>query len=387
MGAEHHGCDDGRHSERQDRKPHSSILPREAVIGILYDSHFRAEGDDGTLLDNATLRFYETGTTTLASIFTSDTLLTPLGNPVPASAGGVFPQVFAPLGQVFDIALLDENGVKVREWLSTDSIGTDSGDFVRDFAGSRVSIGSGDIGDGTIGTNLEFGDPSPDDIGGTARIGGWASTRGDRLDLDFTTVNANNDLNVLGHLEEKGKPISEVLEATYTVAATASFVIALPDLPANVREWEIDMIDLYGQSSATYLEAVFSYDGGVTFKTGTSDYSFSELITTTAGGGGNQAANLGYIRVTEISPQITVGSWMKIRIITPISTSLPSAGMPTLLAAESSYYLPGTPAWNGIKTIGYGLGSYGRATHVKFVAAVGTFSCIARVRPQRGFGE
>lgn len=356
-------------------------------MALIYDARFRAIDDDGTLMPGATMTIYLANTTTLASVFTSATLATPLINPVVADADGWFPQFFAPLGGLYDALLKDASNVTVATYEALDALGSDSGAFVRTFDGSRISIDSGDIGDGTIGTNLEAGDPAPDVIGGVLRIGGWAGTPLDRLDLDATVANFSGNVNVAGHIEEKGKFLSEVLEGTYTAAAVTSLVIPLVNLPANVREWEIDLIDLFGQSSSTYLEAVFSFDGGITFKTGTSDYQFAEFVTQTGSTGGNQAANLGYIRVTEISPTVTGGSWLKARIITPISALLPAASMPTIFTADSSYYVPSSTTGIGIKTIGYCNGGYGRATHVKFVSAVGTFSCIARVRPQRGFGE
>lgn len=351
--------------------------------------------DNGTLIDNATLRVRNQGTVNLASIYTSATLATPLTNPIPVSAGGVFAQIYAPLGTQFDIALLNGTGGLVRQWLAVDALGSDADTFERIFSGARVQLRAGDIGDGTIGLNFEAGDPSPDDIGGTMRIGGWAGTSLDRLDIEAVHTNISGDVEVLGGVDvsavrgvsEGGRKLSEVVfvpATTFSAAATVD--IALTNLPTGTREWIIDFWDVLMGTTTTAFIGRLSYDGGVTYKAGASDYAYDYFYNS----GGTIAlaqddANTSIV----MSPTSLVKDtgWLariQVTITTPDSGAGNTVvgGRITGAKCDGGVGNPFVPA--NISFDGAGLGNYGRATHFRLLMNSGVVTGKYGVRTQRG---
>lgn len=351
--------------------------------------------DNGTLIDNATLRVRNQGTVNLASIYTSATLATPLTNPIPVSAGGVFAQIYAPLGTQFDIALLNGTGGLVRQWLAVDALGSDANTFERIFSGARVQLHAGDIGDGTIGLNFEAGDPSPDDIGGTMRIGGWAGTSLDRLDIEAVHTNISGDVEVLGGVDvsavrgisEGGRKLSEVVfvpATTFTAVSTVD--IALTNLPTGTREWIIDFWDVLMGTTTTGFLARLSYDGGVTYKAGAADYAWT--YTCNSGGSPGLTQNVGATSIS-LSPTSLVKDTSWLARIQLCVTTMDSGAGNTIVAGRVSgakndvgggtTFVPAAIVFDGV-----GLGNYGRATNLRLLMNSGVVTGKYGVRTQRG---
>jgi len=81
------------------------------MTGILLPAPcLRAVDDNGAPIAGAQLQFYLTGTTTPASVYTDDTLGTPLSNPVIADSAGLFVPIFMDPTVTYRGQLLDATG-------------------------------------------------------------------------------------------------------------------------------------------------------------------------------------------------------------------------------------------------------------------------------------
>lgn len=78
---------------------------------------FRPAIDPNALcvVPGAQLTFYESGGTTLASVYTDDTLTTELTNPVEANAAGVWPSIYLDDSVLYRVKLSDADGVTLDD--------------------------------------------------------------------------------------------------------------------------------------------------------------------------------------------------------------------------------------------------------------------------------
>ncbi|MCR5881188.1 hypothetical protein [Phenylobacterium sp. J367] len=149
----------------------------------------RVTDSANAVISGGKLRLYDAGTTNLTPVFSDAGLTTPLTNPVVAASNGWLPMIYAAEGTAVDGAFLDASNNVLSGQSFEDSVfvGDNSGDIERDFgANGRFSVNADTGGM----PNVEFGDPTGDDTGGEGRIGGWAGTQGDALELDFATVSS-----------------------------------------------------------------------------------------------------------------------------------------------------------------------------------------------------
>lgn len=346
-------------------------------MALLYDARFRAIDSSGNPLVGATLTIYTANTTTPASIYTDAALSTPMSNPTVApyasDAGGWFPQIFAAEGTQVDIILKNSGGSTVKTYEDVTFVGADSGDFERTVTGSgRFKI------TGSAGTvMLQAGDPDPDDTGGTLVIEGWAGTQLVTLTLDAATTNTT------GTFTENSKKLIGVVNTEATTFSAASTVdIALSNAPTGCRAWEITVWDLILSADAA-LQARLSYDNGATYKSGASDYADSDIRnegTSVAASASAAAAQMNFL--SSVDARTTEGGYLRIVVQTP-----PSGTMSTMIEGTAVVWHSVNNAPSRHAFAGYGLGSYGKATHLRLLASSGTLTGKYRVVPLRGFGE
>lgn len=350
-------------------------------MAILFPAGLRLSDADGNPLSGAKIRVRDANTTDLSSLFSDSGLSSGITNPVVTDASG-YPAnggnecVINIAAGLYDVAFLTSDDQVIASWDDMVPWGSESGDIERVVTGNgRIKI------TGAAGAVLiQVGDPSPDDLGGTLTIQGQAGSQLASLTLDAATVNVGT---ATGALKENGKKLSGTVYTDVTQVTAATQVdIALPEDPANVREYELTIWD-YSQSGNASLNARFSYDGGGTFKSGASDYS---MLFTTSGGGavtlaGEDLAN-DYIQIFSNLNGTTNGKgrlWAT--IITP-----DSGNDNTSMDWRGSGYnnLANIYTFHGV---GHGLLSYGRATHIRLYVSANTFTFKYRLTVNRGSGE
>lgn len=346
-------------------------MPWEAAISILYDARWQAFDNAGNPLVGATLTVYNTGGTVLATIWRDAALTIAMTNPTTltdkSDAAGRFGQVFTAENAIFDVLLKDALGNTVASYVSVVGLGANSGTFVRDFTNSRGSIrGAG----GTV--YFEAGDPTGDDVGGTMSLGGWLGTQADLITLNAVLVN------ITGRLKENGKKIPGTIytEATSFSGAT-SVVIALPNDPTGVRGWQIDLLDFALTTVDDGLRARFSYDGGATYKSGATDYAY---YSTYSGGFNNVTGDAEMALFTTIEHTAVPKGRATLRVFSPLGSDA------AIVEATASLYSSAGGLFY-FQASAFGLGGYGRPTHIKLFCNTSQMSGIYRVIPERGWGE
>lgn len=342
-------------------------------MAFLADARLRALDASGNPLSGATLTIYNANTTTLTSVYSDAALSTPLTNPVTADSAGRFAQIFAAEGTTVDMTLKTSAGVTVVTYEDAVFVGDDSGDFERTVTGSgRFKI------TGSAGTvMLQAGDPDPDDTGGTLVIEGWAGTQLVTLTLDAATTNTTGALTV------NGKKLQGVVYTPAVSFSGASTVdIPLPNVPAGCRAWEITVWDLILSADAN-VQARLSYDNGATYKSGAGDYAYADLRNEgTSVSAGATSADTQMTFLSSVDARTTEGGYLRIVVQTP-----PSGTMSTVIEGNAVVWhsVNNAPARHAFA--GYGLGSYGKATHLRLIATAGTITGKYRGVPLEGFGE
>lgn len=345
-------------------------------MAFLADSRLRALDANGDPLVGATLTIYDANTTTPTAIFSDAALTVPLSNPTSgldvSDAGGWFPQIFAADGTVVDITLKNSGGSTIKTYVDVPFVGEDVGDFTRTVSGSGRFKVTGSAGE----VSLQFGDPDPDDTGGTATLEGWGGTQLDSLTLDSSVTNTS------GRFTENGKDLPGVVQTESTAFSAATAVdIPLTESPDGVRAWKVTLFDLTASSTAAVWFR-FSYDSGATFKSGAADYGYANLYHTTTTP--TSAASTGAIQINVASVlQGTKIGLVELTIITPDSGSNPTLMLGSMLSYDGVGSAPSI-----MHIGGYGLGGYGRATHLRMTTTGGgTFTGKYRVERLYGFGE
>jgi hypothetical protein len=341
-------------------------------MALIFDSRIRATDASGNGYSGAKLTVYNANTVVLASVFTTSSLGTPLGNPVTADSNGVFPQIFAAEGATFDLVLKTAGGVTLYTQDDVVSQGANSAIITRDFTNARLRIaGAGGI------VSIEAGDPSGDDVGGQMRIGGYAGSQADSISLDAAAITTT------GKITENGKKYpGAVYTPATTVASASEGIIALPNDPAGCIAWDVDVWDLSMTASATLLMQL-AYNGGA-FKAGASDYTWqytSAADTTPAPGSDVSDPQIickpsGQIGATNFPGQM----WF--RVITPRTGNngtLVRGGIRGLLSGAASVQMSDFHGTGGA--------TYGAADRVRLYCSSGNIAFKYRVTPLRGWGE
>lgn len=346
-------------------------------MAIVVGPFYRALDDNNVLVPSAQLRVRTAGSAVLAVNIYSDSAMTiQHANPVQADAAGWFPLIYSPSGQKFDVAILTSiaaGGAVVHSFLNQESVGSDTGALTRDFTTSRARIAASTGGV----TSFEAGDPTGDDVGGKVRVGGYSDSQADTISLDGAATNTTGTLTVRS---KKLLGLVETPAVTFTAASTVD--IPLTNTPTGVLAWEVDLWDFLTSATAN-LYARFSYDGGGTFKAGATDY-YGHFIQLSA------ASSAATADLTEAQMELCsnlVGSaarpgFGKIRIITPNGAGAVSTRLSSQLFGQTQ-----TPVLASVMASGFGIGSYGRATHLRLLASSGTITGKYRVTPLYGFGE
>ena len=346
-------------------------------MAILTEGRLLITDASNVPLNGGKARIYNTGTTTLTDVFSDAGLTTPLTNPVVANSSGFTPVIYAAEATVVDVTYLTSADATVagRTYTEVPFLGSDSGTFTRTLAdNTRFKIsGAG----GTV--SLEVGDPSPDNVGGAGRLGGWAGTQATSWEIDAAATDTTGVFT-----ENSKKMLGIVNTAATTFTTVASVDIALTQNPSGVLAHEVDVIGLKASSSSTQLSVQFSYDGGATYKSGASDYSYYyEYKNLGSPSDVSYVADAAHTQIV-IGTNVSIDafrSWLKMHVLT-----VASGTEPTMLIADlKGYDSGGNPA--AASAHGYGLGSFGKATHMRLLASTGTITGAYRVAPLRGFGE
>jgi hypothetical protein len=95
---------------------------------------------DGRVIAGANLYFYQTGTTTLQTVYADAGATVALANPVPADAGGLFPAIYLSNTSAYKTVLKTSAGVTVR---TTDPINTPAGASTTFTPQGRLTLASG----------------------------------------------------------------------------------------------------------------------------------------------------------------------------------------------------------------------------------------------------
>lgn len=339
-------------------------------MATLEDGIIRVVDAAGVPINGGKLRIYNTGTTTLSTVWANAALSTPLTNPVVADSAGRLPQIFGADGLVVDCKMLTAANVELSDTAFTKSFSGDtSGDIYRDFTSARFQITkiAGEV-------EIEAGDPTGDDVGGTMRLGGWENTQADQIELDGALVN------VTGKLKENGKKLDGVVYTPRTSFSGATVDITLPNDPTGCLAWEIDFWDVITSGSAS-LRARLAYAGGAV-KTGATDYAWTQQ----ADDGSTTGA---FASRDDSDAQIVMNYALTGTAAYPMSGKIivrtSSTGNTTVsgLVAGSGGTYPQTGHFTG-----FGLNTYGVASTLQLLLNAGSFtSGYYRVRPLRGFGE
>jgi hypothetical protein len=341
---------------------------------------------NGAAVSGGLVRVRDANTTTLSSLFSDAALTVPLTNPVvcnsqgyPSSDGSTPTLIFAQSAN-YDVAFLTAASVPLRSWEDVPGLGSDAATFLRDFTNSRFQI------TGTAGViRLEAGDASPDNTGGTGKLGGWNGTQADTWTADAALFDTT------GVIKEGGKKLPGVIYTDATTFTAQSTVdIQLPNSPTGVREWQIDIWD-FTSSLSGQLQGRLSYDSGATYKAGAADYSYNESIFDANGGGTASLTNAisAGNSIMGIAWQMTAGG-QPARITIRVTTVNSGSGV-TVVDVTGSVSDRTTAALRApILSSCNGLGNYGRATHIRLMCpggGGGTLTGKYRVTPIRGSGE
>lgn len=345
-------------------------------MALLPEPRLRVTTAAGVPVSGGKLRLYDANTTNLTSVFTDAGLTTPLTNPIVAASDGYLPQFFAIEGTTVDGAFLTAADVEITGQAFVDAVfvGQNTGTIERDFTNSRLKM-SGAAGE----VNFEAGDPSPDNVGGTLRLGGWAGTQGDALELDFAAINTT------GTLTENSKKLIGIVHTPATVVAAASTInIALPNTPTGTRRYTIELYDIVLSSSGRNITCKFSYDNAATFKAGAADYKGTLVTFKTAAVTPSLGADATGIQLcTDLATPTDRAAFATLDIITVNSGS----GQTILRCELEGFDSAGTPLSQFFRTTGFGIGGYGRATHIQLAASLGTIALAYVVKTLRGYGE
>ncbi len=342
-------------------------------MALLYQSMYRAVDDNGDPMPFAELYTRDPVATTTPKATYSDPDLDVSHlntNPLIADAAGYFGPMYAGSDQQFYLILTEADGdptAPYKVFADVTALGGDSADsFERTFASARLKITSGEVDTGISGILIQTGPSSPDDTGGAVRMGGQDGTQGDLAIFDYAEIEANGDMSIEGDLSLSGSFTTTgvtgfvQLVSNGACTAAASQVIALP---SGYDRYKLVLAD-FNCSAASLLSAVFSFDGGGSYKTGAGDYD-GELVYATASAiaSSANAANIGLS-----GSNVAKYGHYELAIFSDTTTETQVAGQGSyILVADGSSRILFLSGSTDAK-------SYGKATHVKLQIASGNMN-------------
>jgi hypothetical protein len=332
---------------------------------------FRVTTAANVVVNGGKVRVYNANTTTLASLYSDTGLTTPLTNPVVADSDGWAPQIFCASAN-YDVAILDASNNVLDSIDDVPAVGSDGSTFSKDFTNSRVQIrGSGGI------TYWETGDASPDNTGGTGRLGGWNGTQADSWTADAALFN------VTGRIKENSKKLAGVVytEAT-TFAGVTQVDITLPNDPTGVRAYEVEIWD-FGQAGNGNISLRTSHDSGGTYKSGAADYDYmyNQALT----GTGNTVTAHTTATSAQITSNMNGAANKSGRITFDIVT--PTSGNEATVIRWRADGIANTGEYTTFTGFAFCGATYGRATNIRLLISANTMNGKYLVRPKRGYGE
>lgn len=298
--------------------------------------------------------FDSVATTTPKATYSDNALSTSNGPYVEAGADGVFPQIFGASGTAYFASLRTPAGVEVAQYQFITTLGAEDATILeRDFgANGRFQVrGYGGI------AQIEVGDPLGDDVGGTGRIGGWDGTQGDALEIDYAETTVTGDLTVSGSFSVSGTTDFPQLLTNGSVPAATSFVVPLD---AAFDRYDVIIEGLATAALPATIGMVFSFDGGVTYKTASGSYKGA--TNEIDGGSLASSTNDTSIRLQNSIPIYAASYRITIFSKTGQNVIVGGGGTATALATFSTKAT--FPA--GVSQTGAGV----KATHVKFASDV-----------------
>jgi hypothetical protein len=337
-------------------------------LAQLFPLRDQAFGTTGAILDGAKLYTYDSiATTTPKATYTNSALTVPHANPIVADSSGVFPQIYAASGEAYHAILKTSAGVTVQTFENWEALGGDDASvFSKDYgANGRVQI----VGNGGM-PNLEFGDPTGDDLGGDGRIGGWDGTQATTLELDAATTTITGNLALTGNLTVSGTSPFIAVHSSGTATAAATTDIALP---STYNAYRLELSYITPAGGATSIEALFAFDGVPTFKTGVDDYGWvlqnSGPSAGSLGSGSSIDASDARIEVMNVGAP-TAGSPCHCSI-TIMSRYGKETGLSALFESHEDgaygFYIGRATGQTRAK-------NYGKATHIRLQPTTGTLS-------------
>jgi len=244
-------------------------------LGQLYNLSYNPALDgNAEPYSGAWLHTYIPGTTTPKATYTTDAQSVTNANPLEADSAGRFGAMFATEGEVFDLYLTDADGGNGRTFSDVIALGGTSNAFEKDFgANGRIQI----YGEAGV-VQIETGDPSPDDVGGRGRIGGWDGTQGTDLELDYTTTTLTGDADVSGSATVGDDLIitnptsaGSVYAKLASGTATAQTAVDIP-LDADFNAYVLEIQYLTAPASPN-IGLQLAFDSTPTFKSASGDYA------------------------------------------------------------------------------------------------------------------
>lgn len=302
--------------------------------------------------------FDAVATTTPKATYSDPDLTTPHANPIVADASGKVPQVFVDTGDQFYLTVKTAAGVLLEDYEFATGLGdTGTGTFTRDFDGGGRYELSGDLGV----VSQEFGPPEGDDIGGSARMGGWNGTQGDALVIDFAEAEFTGT--VKAETFEQGgvtNPFPRLLlSGTATGAATIDIALS-----ADFNRYQLE---LFNGSGIVDVRVRFSFDDGATYKDGANDYLTQGTTQTNSATQNNSVSSESHI----ILARSNNSPADSLRVIADIRSQ---AGHETHVQSTWTAFETTASSSSGIM---FGITkflSFGKATHIQVYPQSGTLT-------------
>lgn len=339
---------------------------------------------NGDPVVGATLTIYLPNTTTPVDIFRDAALSVAATNPTShasdiSDAEGRFPLFHAADGTLCDMTLKTSGGVTIDSWKDLPFVGEGSSDITRILS----NLGRFSVTDSGGVVTMAIGDPDPDNTGGTFKIQGWAGTQADLVTVDSALVAITGTTAAALKVNNRKIPGSVQTEAT-SFSAVTEVLIPLTNAPSGVVGWKVRAW-FNGTVGLQSQRVQFSYDGGATYKSGASDYSYAHLYTDNTGTAAQVlSAALNYVQLAiNLLNTANRPMYLEMTVVTPTSGS-----DDTMM----QYDMMGFDTTTGnvprvIRGCGYGRGAYGRATNLRLFPNSGTITGKYMVEAIYGMGE
>jgi hypothetical protein len=317
---------------------------------------------NGDPISGATIEFKLTQTNTAKAAYPSAADANAATNAFTsqtADAAGRFDPAFGPDDARYRVVWKDAAGATIETYDDVEVQGSTSGEIYRDLdSNGRFQVYGAD-GKG----QLEFGDPTGDDTGGDGRIGGWDSTQGTTLEIDFADVTTTGNDSVAGNsaiggeLTVGGLEVGLLRVGSGTATAQTTFDVALP------TDSESYIMDIRAFSVATDREILAFRAGFATPSViRSTDYAYVQTRNSAGTPSGGSGGSLTQAPLTWEMNEATINHQaLRLRISTRggnVSCIGSYEGDVGAGAVRSSVH---TEAWNE--------GNTGPATSIRFLCA------------------